>query len=162
MSDTIGFDIFGVTDFVSDILNAGDVPVALINSMVTAQWQDVSRLAPFLEKEELTGTDLQAMVALMERISDREQEIAAAGGTAGGFGGTEQVAQLAQVWAQNNYQIIKYAEQEAAFQELSEVETELETVRGELAAYQEELSSIQAKTTDFQEICQGDRPLYEM
>lgn len=110
VSDTIGFDIFGVTDFASGFLNAGDVPVILVNSMVTAQRQDVSRLALFLEKEELTGADLQAMAALMERISDREQEIVAAGGTAGGFGGAEHVEQLALVWAQNNYRIIKYAE----------------------------------------------------
>lgn len=53
------------------------------------------------------------------------------------------------------------AELEAASQELSEVETELEIVRGELAVYQDVLSSIREKTSDFQEICQSDRMLYE-
>lgn len=110
VSDAIGFDIFGVTDFVSDFINASDVPITLINCMVSAQRQDVSRLALLLEQEELTGADLQIMAALMERISSREQEIAAAGGTVSGFYGAEQVTRLAQVWMQNNYQILKYAE----------------------------------------------------
>lgn len=110
ITDAIGMDIFGVTDFVSAFFNASDIPVTLVNCMVTEQRRDVYRLAMYLEKEELTGTDLQTMAALMERIAKREQEIAAAGGEVGGFGGAEQVAELAQVWMQNNYQILKYAE----------------------------------------------------
>lgn len=110
VSDAIGFDIFGVTDFVSGFLNASDVPVTLINDMVTAQQQDVYRLALFLEQEELTGADIQTMAALMERIALREQEIAAAGGTVGGLNGADQMTQLAQVWAQNNYRILEYIE----------------------------------------------------
>lgn len=110
VSDVIGFDIFGVTDFVSGFLNASDIPVNLINNMVTAQQQDVYRLALLLEQEELTGADIQTMAALMERIALREQEISAAGGTVSGFGGADQMAQLAQVWAQNNYRILKYIE----------------------------------------------------
>lgn len=110
VSDVIGFDIFGVTDFISRYQNASDVPVALINCMVTAQQQDVYRLSLFLEQEELSGADLRTMAALMERISDRDKEIAAAGGSAdGGLDGTEQLAQLAQVWEQNNFLIMKYA-----------------------------------------------------
>lgn len=110
VSDVIGFDIFGVTDFVSGFLNASDIPVTLINNMVTVQQQDVYRLALLLEQEELTGADIQTMAALMERIALREQEISAAGGTVSGFGGADQMAQLAQVWAQNNYRILKYIE----------------------------------------------------
>ena len=114
VSDAIGFDIFGVTDFVSEYRNAGDVPVALINSMVTAQQQDVFRLSLFLEKEELSGTDLRTMAGLLERLDNREKEIIAAGGYAGeeGLDGAEQLAELAQIWEQNNFQITKYAEQE--------------------------------------------------
>lgn len=110
VSDVIGIDIFGVTDFVSSFFNVSDVPTALVNCMVTAQRQDVFRLAALLEQEELTGADLQTMAALMERIGQREREIAAAGGEVSGFSGAEQVAQLAQIWLQNNYRILKYAE----------------------------------------------------
>ena len=109
VTDVIGIDIFGVADIVSGVANASDVPTTLINSMVAAQRQDVSRLAALLEKEELTGADISAMAALMERISERGQEIAAAGGEVGDFGGAKQVAHLAEFWTQNNYEILEYA-----------------------------------------------------
>lgn len=109
LSDAIGFDVFGVADFVYAYKNASDLPVSLINCMVTAQRRDVYRLSLFLEQEELSGADLQTMAALMERIGRRRQEIAAAGGQAAEFGGAVQLAQLAIVWERNNYQILRYA-----------------------------------------------------
>jgi len=112
VSDAIGFDIFGVADFISEYRNAGDIPIPLINSMVTAQRSDVFKLSLFLEQEELSGADLRTMAGLMERISDREKEITAAGEYAGegGLSGAEQLAWLAQVWEQNNFLLTKYAE----------------------------------------------------
>ncbi|MCM1088835.1 MAG: zinc-ribbon domain-containing protein [Muribaculaceae bacterium] len=112
-ADALGVDVFGVTDWISRFMNADDTPVMLANTMVTEQRNDVACVLGFLEKEELTGADMQYMAGIMERIKARGDELEAAGSSAGGdFSGAKQLEELAQVWERNNYKILYYGRQE--------------------------------------------------
>ncbi|MCM1145565.1 MAG: zinc-ribbon domain-containing protein [Blautia sp.] len=112
-ADALGVDLFGVTDWISRFMNADDTPVMLANTMVTEQRNDVTCVLGFLEKEELTGADMQYMAGVMERIKARGDELEAAGSSAGGdFSGAKQLEELAQVWERNNYKILYYGRQE--------------------------------------------------
>lgn len=111
-ADALGVDIFGVTDWISRFMNADDTPVMLANTMVAEQRNDVACVLAFLEKEELTGADMQYMAGIMERIKTRGDELEAAGSSAGGdFDGAKQLEELAQVWEKNNYKILYYGKQ---------------------------------------------------
>lgn len=115
VGDIVGVDIFGVAGWISDFMNADDTPVALANSMVTEQRRDVAHVLALLEKEELTGADMQYIAGLMERIRARGEELEAAGSSAGGnFDGAEQLQELAKLWEENNYRILQYAGLEGA------------------------------------------------
>ena len=117
-ADALGVDIFGITDWISRFMNADDTPVMLANSMVTEQRHDVACVLGFLEKEELTGADMQYMAGIMERIYARGKELEAAGSSAGGdFNGAEQLEELARIWEKNNYGILCCAKIEGAADE---------------------------------------------
>ena len=118
VADVIGIDVFGVAGWISEYMNADDTPVALANSMVTEQRQDVWKVLSLLEKEEITAADMQYVAGVMERIRVRGQELEAAGSRSGGnFDGAEQLQDLAKIWEENNYRILQYAGLEGAANE---------------------------------------------
>lgn len=78
----------------------------------------VAHVLTLLEKEELTGADIQYIAGLMERIRSRGGELEAAGSSAAGnFNGAEQLQELAKLWEENNYRILQYADLEGATDE---------------------------------------------
>lgn len=111
-AEVLGVDLFETADWISRFMNADDTPVMLANCMVNEQRKDVAYVLGFLEKEELTGADMQYMAGIMERIYVRGQELEAAGSSAGGdFSGASQLEELACIWEKNNYGILYYGEQ---------------------------------------------------
>lgn len=111
-ADALGIDLFGTADWISRFMNADDTPVMLANCMVNEQRKDVACVLGFLDKEELTGADMQYMAGIMGRIYARGQELEAVGSSAGGdFSGSSQLEELAHIWEKNNYGILFYGEQ---------------------------------------------------
>lgn len=109
VTDVIGIDIFSINNWISEFMNADDTPVALANSIVVEQQQDVSRILCIINEDELTSKDMQYIAGLMERIGTRGEELIKAGSSSTGkFDGIEQLEDLAKQWEENNCRIIQY------------------------------------------------------
>ncbi len=114
VTDLIGVDVFSALDFISQLQNADDMPVVLLQQIVDEQRRDVYKLTIFLEQEKISAADMYKVAQLMYAIQTREQEIAAVRGTAGGGSETDyrDIRTLAGQYAANETELLYLAQAE--------------------------------------------------
>lgn len=114
VTDLIGVDVFSALDFISQLRNADDLPVVLLQQIVNEQQRDVYRLTLFLEQDEVSAADMYKIAQLMYAVRKREQEIAAVRGTVAGGSETDcqDMRTLAGQYAANETELLYLAQTE--------------------------------------------------
>lgn len=114
VTDLIGVDVFSALDFISQLRNADDLPVVLLQQIVNEQQRDVYRLTLFLEQNEVSAADMYKIAQLMYAVRKREQEITAVRGTVAGGSETDcqDMRTLAGQYAANETELLYLAQTE--------------------------------------------------
>lgn len=119
ITDLVGVDVFNAAEWISEYANASDIPVALINGIVSEQQEDVSKLLAFIEQDTLGAGEIQYMWAILNRIGDRQREILDAGGDAKILGRSNRLEEYAEIRAEDYYRILQLQQLMEAIEEHS-------------------------------------------